>query len=426
MEKYLLRYLKENSESLLKKKYLDYLKVNLDSKIYAYGENMNMYYPEPQQYTLRVKVKEFLQILKSRSAITFQNSDKNVLTFVRFPDYVLSNYNLNFLSSIFSPICKYSIKTLGLVKTRLFLSQMTCSYNFNDFLDEDLYKKLEDIRYQLLSTYSNYNLKCLFVGNGEPFLYKLHLDIFKELGRPSFIFLHGLPGIYDLETEKKADYLLVWGEQIKKNYVAAGFEEDKIVVVGSPKYRKCDTSKLRNSLEDILVTTSASIDWSPFGWDYNKFAYNDRSFIVLYCYSIQTVLQKVGIKHVRLRLHPSVGREWIEKFIDRSFFSLDYLPLQDSLEKASLVIGPTSTVWLESLLAGVNYLVYEPGDTNINFKHTYLVPPFDNSDEGLIVANTEEELYEMLRSSYAADSGIIQKYIEPFDFEKVIEIIERR
>ena len=94
----------------------------------------------------------------------------------------------------------------------------------------------------------------------EYFINKYHLEIFKKINKPSFIFSHGLPGIYSKNVDNKSDYLLVWGEQIKLNYIKYGFDPNKIYVVGNPKYPLFPNKiKLRNTLKDVLVFTSSSL-----------------------------------------------------------------------------------------------------------------------------------------------------------------------
>ena len=300
---------------------------------------------------------------------------------------------------------------------------------FNEILDDEFLQQMQEYEGIITETYSKYNLKGLIIPNGDPFLYNLHLDIFKKLQLPSYIVLHGIPGIYHLECEKKADYLLVWGEQIKQNYIDVGFDQNRIKVIGHPRYTEVPKmSKLRNTLDNVLVATTASTNFNPHGWEYDEFSLFDRNLLLLYCYSVENVLKKLGVKHARLRAHPSVGREWLEKFVDLDFYEVEKnvrTNLSESLRKSSIVIGPTSSVWLESILYGVNYIVYEPGDGKKNITGSLLVPPFDGSDSNLKVANDEYSLYDMIKNRYVLNTEIINKYIEPFHFEEVYKLFNR-
>ena len=341
MENYLLKYLYERADNPRVKKNLDYFKVNLDGRIYAYGDNMNPYYPEPQKQSLYCVLKDIKTILNTKTAKHNRGGENNVLSLVRIPDSVPEKYGLNIIGSILSPASKRCVKTPQLIKDYFAISTITRRYDYNRFLSEELCNEIERIKRDLIEEYKKYNFKAIFVGNGEPFINKLHIDVSKELNIPSFIFLHGIPGIYNLDTEKRADYLLVWGEQIKLNYENVGFDKERIFVTGSPKVQYKENHSLRHSLEDVLVTTSSSVEWSPFGWDYSNFPFNDRSLIVLYCYFVQDALLQLGVKKARLRLHPSVGKNWINHFIDNSFYKIDDEPLQQSLGRSSLEIGPT-------------------------------------------------------------------------------------
>lgn len=422
MERYILKYLQEHADSELIKKFIDYLKVDLDGMFYAYGDNMNENYPLPRSMDWRFYTSLMKLLLKSRNTSNYKYKDINILSFVNLPAQACKESGFNFLSSIIQPVGDRMIYSKELIEFYVYYAKITRKKDFNDVVTKENAELLEHYKEKLLKEYSEYNFKALFVGNGEPFIFKLHLDLFKQLQVPSFIFLHGIPGIYNLDTERKADYLLVWGEQIRQNYINAGFDPNKVVVTGHPRYFEIPTDfKLRNNLSNVLVTTTASVSWSPHGWKADHFPIYDRSIIVLYCYSVQSVLQKMGVKHARLRVHPSVRKDWIMKFVDKKFYTIDTTSLQQSLHASSLVIGPTSTVWLESILAGVNYLVYEP---ELDGNENRLVPPFDGSDALMDVAFSEDSLYNMVKEKYMLDTKIVRKYIDPFEFKKVFEIIK--
>ena len=422
MERYLLKYFFDASESPLMRKWIDYLKVDLDGFIYAYGENMRKDYPAPRDIDWRYYARIIRAFLKSENARKYVACNNNILSFVPLSANIESQFDINLLGSILQPTGKKLIRSKNILRLYDFYSKLIRSNDFNEILTNRNIDKLEIFKNILITEYSKYKFKGLFVGNGEPFMFKLHMDLFRELGIPSFIFLHGLPGIYKLETEKKADYLCVWGEQIKQNYVQAGFEPERVIVTGHKQYNVIPSFDVyKNNLDDVLVTTTSSVSWSPQGWNAENFPLYDRSILVLYCYSVQTVLKKTGVKHARLRVHPSVNKKWIMEFVDKSFYSIDILPLVQSLNQSTLVIGPTTTVWLESFLNGVNYLVYEPELDGLSNNR---VPPFDGSDKSLAIAKTEQDLYSMIKEKYIQSNDIIQRYIQPFDFSKVQALLK--
>ena len=419
MERYLLSYLKDYYTNPLAKKWIDYMKVDLDGFLYAYGENMNLDYPMSRSVDFRFYKRLLRNIVKTEKGERSIDCQNNVLSFVGLPSEFIKSTNLNVLGSIVQPVGEKIIYSKKLIESYLFYSKLIKETDFNRIFSDENIKKLEKFKNILLDDYSKYNFKALFVGNGEPFMFKLHLDIFKDLKVPSFIFLHGLPGIYKLDTEKRADYLLVWGDQIKKNYIDAGFEPDRIIVTGHPEYKEMPKlENLRNDFSNVLVITTSSVDWSPHGWEAAKFPIYDRSRIVLYAYSIQHVLQRNGVHKARLRVHPSVNKDWIMKYVDDSFYTIDNDTLKDSLNQSSLLIGPTSTMWLNSILEGVNYLIYEPISESGG-----LVPPFDGSDKCVKVAISEDELNKMLEEKYILDLEIIDKYVKPFNSQIVSNYI---
>lgn len=142
---------------------------------------------------------------------------------------------------------------------------------------------------------------------------------------------------------------------------------------------------------------------------------------------VQHVLESIGVKNVRFRPHPSENPNWYLKFIDLNFYSLDKEVLAVSLKESTLVIGPTSTLFLESLIFGVNYIVFEPllsnGYTFDNFKP---VPPFDNTDEKVPCASSLEGLLEILLSRKKVDTEILSDYCSTeFNDKLIINMIER-
>ena len=150
----------------------------------------------------------------------------------------------------------------------------------------------------------------------------------------------------------------------------------------------------------------------------------DRGNLIIYLEGIRNVLKAIGVKKVRLRVHPSENIDWYFKFIDRDFFVADNVLLRDSLKRSTLVIGPTSTVFLESIYYGVNYLVYEPASQNVDLSGFPLVPPFDGSDPKVPIAKNEAELLRMLKEKTLVDKTVFNDYVDtPFDPHEFIDLI---
>ena len=266
--------------------------------------------------------------------------------------------------------------------------------NFNDLISNAFQDYLMLFRDKLTKFYSKFDIKALIVPYDVPFFENLHIKIFRDLDIPSFIFLHGLPGRYNLLDDNRSDYLIVWGELIKDFYISYGYKKDKIIVSGHPYYQNFKKKDLKFNFKKILILSKSIPGAIQRG---KKEEYFDRSKSLLYLLKIKYILKKFNINNVRLRLHPSENPNWYKRYIDNDFFKIDGENLKNSLEKSSLVIGPSSTVLLESIYYGVNYVVFEPTNDNGNsIINEEIVPPFDGSVEGIPVAKNENQLENIL------------------------------
>jgi len=250
---------------------------------------------------------------------------------------------------------------------------------------------------------------------------RIAIKVFKEIQKPSFLFSHGLPARYSSIADDRTDYLIVWGEKIKQHYIANGYSSNKIYVSGHPYYQALKKKELRFSLNNILVITKPLPGTQPYN---DRSIYFDRGNLILYLYSIQTVLRKFGIKSVRFRPHPSENGLWYLQYIDTDFYQLDNDNLIDSLNKSYLIIGSTSTVILEAIYYGVNYVVYEPAINGVTLNGLPVVPPFDGTDSRLPVAKNEDELYSIIKDKITVDISIWNDYIKtPFDISFIKTLI---
>ena len=140
----------------------------------------------------------------------------------------------------------------------------------------------------------------------------------------------------------------------------------------------------------------------------------------MYLLMVRKILQSIGIESVRLRLHPSENLKWYRRTYGTSFFKFDKDPLQISLAKSTLVIGPTTTVFIEAIHSGVNFLVFEPS--------IYIIPvvdPFDGSNPKVPVARNEDDLLRILLDKICVDPSVLTEYIDQnFNFGKVLSKIK--
>lgn len=425
MEQYLINYLKNVTDDFLTKKYLDFFKVELDWFIYNFGDHITPRYKRKKKDSYKVKLYHQLQCFNAvYGVITQTKNRKNVLSSVSFTNKnILADLDINPISSIFQPVGRKQIlgdkEALRLIRHKENIISNGC---FFDLYNRDFYKDWEHYEERLISVYEKYDLHGLFLYTDQYFESKYLIDIFKHLNRPSFVFSHGLPGVYSLDVDNRSDYLMVWGERIKQNYIDAGFCSDKIVVVGNSKYLHVNKeNNIRNSFDDILIIPCASLAWHQDKWGTPDLL--DRSMVVLYLYQVQQVLLKIGVNHARFRPHPSIDKDWVYRFLDQHFYYKDNECIESSLRKSSLVIGSTSTVFLEALMCGVNYLIYEPNLDGKNILRLKLVPPFDYSEPNLEIASTEEELESLLRDKYLVDTRILDGYIQPLDLSLLKSLI---
>jgi hypothetical protein len=430
MNNYLIKYLRDNTDSKLSKKYIDFFKVELDFQIYISESYMSKGYFRNKKSSTEEKLKKFFQYANALLVKPQKNSSGNssVLSTLKLSQKdteIVSQLGFDMYSPIWHPLRKKNIfgdyKTL---KWHLKMQDIIKTEKFHKFLDKKFHTELEVFQESLVTQYKKQNFRALLLYTDQYFYSKYSIDIFKKMNRPSFIFSHGMPGIYSLEVDNRADYLMVWSEKIKQNYIDAGFDPSKVKVVGNPKYKNLDRKKiLRSNLSDVLVIPPTSATWVQH--EYDNTVITDPSTTALYLYMTQTVLQKLGLKKVRYRTHPTMNKEWVHAFLDQDFYVKDTQELEASLDRSSLVIGVNSTLLLEALIQGVNYILFDPKQAgDINLLGYKSVPPFDGSDDKLMIAEDEIELEKMIKANAQTDYSLVHDYIQDFDLSVLKELID--
>ena len=422
----LVDYLSEHSD--LNKDLLDILKYNLNEHIYYYGEHFKYSKEEKTSY---ISI-DFHNIAK-RLYVLFQISKSNINKKDRNKKLVLSNAYFSLQDElikldydVYCPSWSVSKKTKVLGTPEIFRLGETIktklkSQDVKNLLTTDFFIDIKHLKNEIKICMERANVKAMFVPNDISFFENLSVQICNELEIPSFIFLHGFPCRYNKIDENRTQYLIVWGEKIKESYVKAGIREDKIFVSGHPYYKYHSAKRLQFSKENILIITK-SVNGSQYS---DKIRLSDRGNLILYLFSIENVLKRQGITSVRFRPHPSENAIWYLQYLNSDFFKLDNLPLNLSIKQTSLVIGPTSSVLFESLFFGVNYIVYEPNNNNLDLINFDIVPPFDGSDPKIPVAKNEEELEYILRNKILVDPTCFNDYIStPFDLSFVKNLIK--
>lgn len=293
-----------------------------------------------------------------------------------------------------------------------------CDLSSVSFLND-----IKDFKEKAIKIISSKNFKGAFFSNDLGFFERLFIDVFKELNIPTFIFLHGLPARYNDIDDNRADYLIVWGEQIKKNYISAGVNCNKILISGHPSFIEIKDCQVNFDMSNILVLTKPMCGSPSIS---NNVILSDRGNCIKYLESIRSVLVNFGINHVKLRLHPSENIEWYSDNIDNNFFKIcNSKPLEEILKISTLVIGPTSTVFLESLYSLTNYIIYEPQSNGLDILNYPVVDPFDMNNNTIEIAANESELKKIIKNKYCIPNDFLNNYIkEKFDFEEVLKIIK--
>lgn len=404
----------------------DNLRYVLEGKVYYYGNHF--LYPQEKtegKESARRRMKHVLRTIYAYYKLSGKkgnNSGIKVLSnaYFTFNDE-LQSLGFNVLSPNWS-FAKNSRNLFGNVpfhKATEAIRKQVFDSSFSYLISDSFAEEYYSFRQKLINRIVEENISALVVPNDVSFFENLAIQAFKELRKPSFIFLHGLPARYNIIDENRTDYLIVWGEKIKEHYINMGFSPEKILVGGHPLYKKLATKEVRSTLDNVLVLAKVATG-SPHSDGAKLY---DRGAQIVYLLQLQKALQKKGVKSVRLRFHPSANPEWHFQYIDKQFFIPDFQPLSASLKSASLVIGPSSTVLLESIYHGVNYLVFEPVEDGVSLFNEELVAPFNGKEEGVPFAGSSTELEKLLADNVKMDTRVFERYISPFDIGFIKEIL---
>jgi hypothetical protein len=73
---------------------------------------------------------------------------------------------------------------------------------------------------------------------------------------------------------------------------------------------------------------------------------------------------------------------------------------------------------------GVNYIAFDPKDENgVNMSGYKSVPPFDGSEEKLMLAQNEAELEKMIVDNVMTKYSLVHDFIQDFDLSVLKELI---
>lgn len=260
--------------------------------------------------------------------------------------------------------------------------------NLNLLLSNSFRDLLYIYEKEFLIFLKNNKVKAIIVPNDMSFFENFSIKIAQSINIKTFVYLHGLPVRYNSIDDNRADYLIVWGKGLKDTYVSSGVNKQKILSLKHPIYSNWSDNNLRSDITNILVLTK-SIPTIPMSSD--SLVLGDYSKTLLYVEEVKSKLKELGVQRAMLRLHPSESLEYYKDNLIDDFFQFDLNSKENSLNQATLVIGPSSTMVLDAIKSGVNYILFDPKiDGLLIDNQETLYPPFDGSSFIKLSKDTED------------------------------------
>lgn len=389
---------------------LDSLKFELDRRIYHYGGQFAYpFEPVRRQNLLKAGIKSLLRRLPS-FADTPEQESKNIICSA----YFSVSEELEKAEFTVTPApWLLSEKQLGKNLFRLTTEiQNTLSFgSLAELTDGNFLQKISQFRIEYEFFLRLGAFRGAVLAYDMPFFERETIKLCKKLSIPTAIFLHGLPGRYNPLDDNRTDYLFVWGERIRQNYITAGVNPAKIFVTGHPTLKLPANPPKQHDGDTLVIAKSMN------GGQHSAGAIlSDRGNCVLYLAMVRDALKNAGIKTARLRTHPSESISWYLAQLGADFYKPDISPLPKSLARAGKVIGPTSTVLIEALLAGTDYYLFDPNKNGLDMLNYPLVNPFDGSEPRLALYSTAQQLTEALVCNRKQGHEFLKDYISaPFN-----------
>ena len=317
-------------------------------------------------------------------------SRKNISTTIMSNAYVNVNlYGANIVLPpwIFSPKGKgaYSFGIYVVIEN---INKELSKRSIKILMSNEFKLLLSEFEKELIKLFSDYKVGALVVPNDIAFLENLSIKIAKKHNIPSFVYLHGLPARYNNIDDNRAQYLVVWGSGLKKEYINAGVDEKKILTLKHPAYSNFQKGKLESSFDNVLVLTKAI---SGVPCISTEIVLPKRSVLLYYLELVKGNLMKLGVTKAKLRLHPSELKSFYDDNLPDDFFIIDESSINDALTNASLVLGPTSTMVLDAINAGKNYILFDPIFDGLTLEGMPLVKPF-TGESFIKLSNSIEEI----------------------------------
>ncbi len=433
-EYYYFDYLKKDV------KYSDYLKSELDKRIYYFGNHFKNRFENENNRKLLKTCLLYIFSFVTIKYFYFPKKRRNELNVISSA-YFKFGGQLN-KSGFRSYPTPWSINKSGsllslreFITLRIFIYNLEIS-NFAAITGIEFEKKIERVSILLNKILINRKIVGVFLPQDVGILERITISHAKKLGIPTFVVLHGWALRYgNTVNDNYADYICVHGEALRDNLISSGFKREKILVIGHPYYSNMIyPTQLRFSFEDILVISKPlpgqplEIDNRLFGRSKDTNRLKDRGNAILYLLMIKNVLRQFGVNNVRLRVHPSESPSWYLKFLGSDFFIIDKEVLNRSLKSSTLVIGPTSSMFIDALFSGVNYVIFEPlYDDGLDILNDPVGFPFDGLTENIPVAQDEESLLDILIKKTSLNLNDMSKLVSPMvNLSKIVEILNKK
>lgn len=409
-----------------KKQFFDLIKYNLNSQIYYFGDH----FKKPVSYSFYSKTNFIFNSFLAGAYIYFtnlilpkKNGKKGLSSAYYNSDYEL--IKLGFVVERTAHAAKKKMNTGCSIKLFIITKKIQWAFLFKDYkylISDDFFILVNEFLNLIDSFVKEKQYEFLLTPNDLDFFSRAYIWAFKKLNKPTFILAHGgLHSLYDGKIDNFADYVALWGKKEVDAYIQMGYDKEKFFVSGHPFYAK-KPEKLKFSFENILVLTKSLNGVCPLENPHLE----DRGNAIMYLLSIEKVLKGLGINNVRLRPHPSENYKWYEKYINTEFFRFDTEPLTISLQKATLVIGPTSTVFIDSIAHGINYLIYEPVINGKTLMGYSITPPMDDTDKRLPIARNEDELKHFLEQKKLLDLSVYEEFAAPeYDLSFIKDLVSK-
>lgn len=311
---------------------------------------------------------------------------------------------------------EHFIEDLNYISSYYSFQRKLSNLSFQDLISEGGEKLIKEIVEKTCGMFKSNKIDAFIANSTHTYSNRIPLKAAQMVGLPTFVFLHGIPFPFYYEEPERSDYMIVWSEKIKENFVKmTNFPANRIYVSGHPLYTKLEHDTFRFSFDNVLIICPSC----------EAERNQDRGNMVWFLYQLESVLKKMGAKHARFRPHPHEDPNWYLKFVNKDFFKIDVRPISQALMDSTLVVGTISTVVLEALYYGVNYVLYDPlDDKGINIYGHKPVPPFDGTDPYLPVARTMDDLERLMRERIQVDKRLFDEYIQtPFDISFIKNMI---